>query len=131
MKQRITAFWNRWSPWHLRKVIRNLDNNFKESKRRCEVTFNEKEALRFQCNSLEADYNECKRLLDKKEDLTSEANRHVLAENERLEKENDILKNAITDNKQLWNKFVNASIENHNACVSVINKMKGETNEQK
>ena len=58
MKQRVTAFLNRWSPWRLRKVIRNLENNFKE-----------KEALATKNTDLEA---ENERLEKENEKLRSE-----------------------------------------------------------
>ena len=85
MKQRITEFLNRWSPWRLRREIDELNSLYAK-------LFNDFEALRFQRNSFKADYNECKRLLDQKEDMISEAQQFVIDEKERLEKENEKLR---------------------------------------
>ena len=90
MKRYITKFLNNYSPWHLRKVIRNLENNFKESKRRCEVTFKEKEAL-------ETKNADLQRLLDKKEDLKIQVS-SLTKDYNRL---NDLKENLLAENEQL------------------------------
>jgi hypothetical protein len=68
MKQRMTKFLNRWLPWRLQRRIEELKKSYSER---------------------------LEHLLDQKEDLIDSCHRGVLADKERLEKENEKLRGEL------------------------------------